>query len=94
MTVLRAMFCMDFGAINATVTNVFATPMNLHPGYNAIMTQLWYALALAGVLGLPNTYELTDRFRPTLGRAALTVVLLVLCVLSLSGVSVFLYYNF
>ena len=46
------------------------------------------------MLGLPNTYELTDRFRPTLGRAALTVVLLVLCVLSLSGVSVFLYYNF
>ena len=94
MTVLRAMFSMDFGAINATVTNVFATPMNLHPGYNAIMTQLWYVLALAGVLGLPNTYELTDRFQPTLGRAALTVVLLVLCVLSLSGVSVFLYYNF
>ncbi len=94
MTVLRAMFSMEFGAINATVTNVFATPMNLHPGYNAIMTQLWYVLALAGVLGLPNTYELTDRFRPTLGRAALTVVLLVLCVLSLSGVSVFLYYNF
>ena len=94
MTVLRAMFCMDFGAINATVTNVFATPLNLHPGYNAIMTQLWYALALAGVLGLPNTYELTDRFQPTLGRAALTVVLLVLSVLSLSGVSVFLYYNF
>ena len=94
MTVLRAMFCMDFGAINATVTNVFATPLNLHPGYNAIMTQLWYALALAGVLGLPNTYELTDRFQPTLGRAALTVVLLVACVLSLSGVSVFLYYNF
>ena len=94
MTVLRAMFSMEFGAINATVTNVFATPMNLHPGYNAIMTQLWYVLALAGVLGLPNTYELTDRFRPTLGRAALTVVLLVLSVLSLSGVSVFLYYNF
>lgn len=94
MTVLRAMFSMEFGAINATVTNVFATPMNLHPGYNAIMTQLWYVLALAGVLGLPNTYELTDRFQPTLGRAALTVVLLVLSVLSLSGVSVFLYYNF
>lgn len=94
MTVLRAMFSMEFGAINATVTNVFATPLNLHPGYNAIMTQLWYVLALAGVLGLPNTYELTDRFQPTLGRAALTVVLLVLCVLSLSGVSVFLYYNF
>ena len=94
MTVLRAMFCMDFGAISSSVTDVFTTPMNLHPGYNAIMTQLWYALALAGVLGLPNTYELTDRFQPTLGRAALTVVLLVLSVLSLSGVSVFLYYNF
>ena len=94
MTVLRAMFCMDFGAISSSITDVFTTPMNLHPGYNAIMTQLWYALALAGVLGLPNTYELTDRFQPTLGRAALTVVLLVLSVLSLSGVSVFLYYNF
>ncbi len=94
MTVLRAMFCMDFGAISSSVTDVFTTPMNLHPGYNAIMTQLWYVLALAGVLGLPNTYELTDRFQPTLGRAALTVVLLVLSVLSLSGVSVFLYYNF
>lgn len=94
MTVLRAMFSMDFGAISSSVTGVFKTPLNLHPGYNAIMMQLWYVLALVGVLGLPNTYELTDRFRPTLGRAALTVVLLVACVLSLSGVSVFLYYNF
>ena len=58
------------------------------------MTEIWYALALFAVLGLPNTFELTDRFQPTFGRAVLTVALLVVSILSLSGVSVFLYYNF
>lgn len=94
MTVLRAMFTMNFGPLSASITNVFTLPMGLHPGYNAIVTEIWYALALFGVLGLPNTFELTDRFKPTFGRAALTVALLTVSILSLSGVSVFLYYNF
>lgn len=94
LTVLRGMFTMNFGALSSSITNVFTLPMGLHPGYNAIVTEIWYALALFAVLGLPNTFELTDRFQPTFGRAILTVALLVVSILSLSGVSVFLYYNF
>ena len=55
---------------------------------------LWYILSLGACLGLRNNYENTMSFRPTLWNAALTVILIVYSVLSLSGVSVFLYFNF
>ena len=55
---------------------------------------VWYALSLFACLGLRNTYEKTMDFRPSLANAVSTVVLILYCTLSLSGVSVFLYFNF
>lgn len=41
-----------------------------------------------------NAYEEAKQFKPTFGRLLLVTVLLVWCILSFSGVSTFLYFNF
>lgn len=55
---------------------------------------MWIALAgaLLACLLLPNVHE--KRFRPTLGKALLTVMLICWSVVSFAGVSTFLYFNF
>ena len=55
---------------------------------------IWYALALFACLGMRNTYEKTMSFKPTVLNALSTVLLILYCTLSLSGVSVFLDFNF
>lgn len=94
IAILRSMFMMEFGPLRSEITSAFALPGNFHPGYNAIYMLAWYVLSLAACLGMSNAYEKTMRFKPTLGRAVLTVVLIVYCTLCLSRVSVFLYFNF
>lgn len=46
------------------------------------------------LLLLPNPVRLGERFRPTWGRAALTIACLVVSILFLSGVDTFIYANF
>ena len=75
-------------------TVAFALPGGFHPGYNALYMMLWYVLSLFACLGLRNTYEKAMDFKPTLANAAMTVLLILYCTLSLSKVSVFLYFNF
>lgn len=94
MAILKSMFMMDFGPIRDSITAAFALPGGLRPGYNGIFMMVWYALSLFACLGLRNTYEKTMAFRPTLLNAASTVLLILYVTLSLSNVSVFLYFNF
>ncbi len=94
LAIVKSMFMMNFSPIRSEITSAFALPGGFHPGYNAIYMMLWYLLSLGACLGLPNNYENTLAFRPTLRNAALTVILIVYSILSLSGVSVFLYFNF
>lgn len=94
LSIVKSMFMMDFAPIRSGITSAFALPGGFHPGYNAIYMLLWYLLSLGACLGLRNNYENTMAFRPTLCNAMLTVVLIVYSILSLSGVSVFLYFNF
>ena len=94
MAIVKSMFMMDFGPLREEITSAFALPGGFHPGYNALYMMLWYALALFACLGLRNTYEKTMAFRPTLLNAVSTVVLILYVTLSLSNVSVFLYFNF
>ncbi len=54
---------------------------------------VFFVLA-AWLLARKNAYERAGAFAPEWKRAAVTVVLLVWCVLSFSGVSTFLYFNF
>lgn len=94
MAILKSMVMMNFGPLRSEITSAFALPGGFHPGYNALYMLIWYAASLFACLGMRNTYEKTMAFRPTLANAFSTVILILYCVLSLSGVSVFLYFNF
>lgn len=54
----------------------------------------WLFFAIFAVLFMKNTNERIDAFKPTIGRALTSVIVLVWCILSFAGVSVFLYFNF
>ena len=94
VAIVRSMFMMDFGPLRQGITSAFALPGGFHPGYNALYMLVWYAASLVACLGMPNVYERTMDFKPGLVNALTTVLLIVLCTLSLSRVSVFLYFNF
>lgn len=94
ISILRAMFNMKFGAIREGITSAFALPGGFHPGFNGIYMMLWYVISLIACLGMKNVYERTMEFKPTVINALITVMLIVIAVLSLSRVSVFLYFNF
>ena len=94
LAIVKSMFMMDFGLLRSEITSAFALPGGFHPGYNALYMLVWYALALFGCLGMRNTYEKTLAFKPTLSNAVTTVLMILYCTLSLSSVSVFLYFNF
>ena len=94
LSVLRAMFSMNFGPLREGITSAFALPGGFHPGYNGVYMMIWYAASIAACLGMRNVYERTRDFRPRVLNALATVLLLVVCTLSLSRVSVFLYFNF
>ena len=94
MAIVKSMFMMDFGPIRNSITSAFALPGGIRPGYNAIFMMAWYALSLLACLGMKNTYEKTMAFKPTLINAFMTVILILYVTLSLSNVSVFLYFNF
>ena len=94
VAILRAMFIMDFGPLSASITSAFALPGGFHPGYNALYMLVWYVASLTACLGMRNVYERTMDFKPGWLNAFVTVALIVVCTLSLSRVSVFLYFNF
>ena len=96
---------MEFGPISNGITNAFLLPeiqfltryigalsyFQLHP--NAVLL-LFFAGSLTLILGARNANEHMQTFRPTVWNLLATGLLLVLCVLSFSGVSTFLYFNF
>lgn len=94
INIVRNMFTMDFGIVELWFFDPFKLPMNLFPGYGRILGLLWYMGALFICLGSRNVYEKTIDFRPTPWRSIATVLVLVYSILSLSGVSAFLYFNF
>lgn len=94
LAIVKSMIAMDFGPLRSEITSAFALPGGFHPGYNALYMLVWYALSLFACLGMKNTYEKTFAFKPTLLNSLSTVLLILYCTLSLSNVSVFLYFNF
>jgi len=91
---LGRLFSADFGAISKNILEVFNLPFELLAGSAPTLMLAAYAGALISLLGFRNAYELTVDFKPTWYRSLLCVLLLFASVMSLSGVSVFLYYNF
>ena len=94
LAIVKSMMMMNFGPLRSEITSAFALPGGFHAGYNALYMMVWYVASLFACLGMRNTYEKTMAFKPTLANSFSTVILILYCVLSLSGVSVFLYFNF
>ena len=94
LAIVKAMLTMNFGPLRDSITSAFALPGGFNPDGNAVYMMIWYAASLFACLGLRNTYEKTMDFRPTVCNALSTVLMILYCTLSLSSVSVFLYFNF
>ena len=94
LAIVKSMFMMDFAPISSSITSAFALPGGFHSGYNAVYMMVWYLASLFACLGMRNTYEKTMAFRPTVANSLSTVLMILYCTLSLSSVSVFLYFNF
>lgn len=92
----------NFGPIDRNISDCFRldevlwildrTPVESAMPY--FMLMIFFVGTLIIVLGAKNAFEKMNRFRPTVINLAATVVLLVWCIFSMSGVSTFLYFNF
>lgn len=105
LNILKRLIAMDFGPVNENILNAFLLPeiqllIRQIPQLNFLafspgpLLALFYGGAMFLILGVPNAYEQMCAFRPGWKTCLVTVILLVWCVLSFSGVSTFLYFNF
>ena len=69
-------------------------PDALIPNMPVFLIMLLAVIGMAGVLFMKNTQEKVAVFRTTLGKYIVSVILMVMSILSFSGVSEFLYFNF
>ncbi len=99
----KRVFAFDFGRVSAAMSQaVMKTEFDLLMNNVLAFAKLpeWLPLALLlafamfASVGLKNVHERLERFRPTKGAALVAVVLIAWSVLSLSGVTTFLYFNF
>ena len=102
---LQRLLIMDFGPIRQEIISAFLLPelqfllnrlpflgfLEQNPG---IWLLLFYGGAISMVLSARNAHERMDTFNPRLTNLLASVLLLIWCVLSFSGVSTFLYFNF
>ena len=105
LTLVNRILVMDFGPISESIVNAFLLPelqllirhipalsyFTYHP---ATLVLIFYTGAMALILGARNAHEHMDTFRPTVKNFLGITLLLVWCVMSFSGVSTFLYFNF
>lgn len=104
---IAKIFSFDFGAVgdtflNSVMTSEFALVSRIAgafvPAFNSIYSYLlliiMFAFAVFASAKLKNTNERIENFKPTVFRCLLSCVLIGWSVISLSGVSTFLYFNF
>lgn len=105
LNLCKVVLHMQFGPISAQVTGAFLLPelkflMRYIPAllyfeyYPGVLILLAYGLAMVLILGPKNSREQMLAFRPTPARMLGTAGLLAWCILSFSGVTTFLYFNF
>ena len=85
--VLRAFMLPEFSALFPRIPLVGMTMLNY-------ITYIAFAFALHAVLNMKNTNERMLDFKPGIGKSVVAAGLLFWCVVSLSGVTTFLYWNF
>ena len=102
---LKRLLVMEFGPVNPAVLEAFLLPelqflvrhvpglgfLEFHPG---VWITFFYTAVMVLCLSERNAYSRMLAYRPNIRNLLLTWFLLVLSVLSFSGVSTFLYFNF
>ncbi|HBL40441.1 MAG TPA: membrane-bound O-acyltransferase family protein [Ruminococcaceae bacterium] len=88
---LNALFTSEFSFIGKVVTKVLAVD---EAKIKAIFAFAFFLFATVASVLFKNTSEQAKRFKPNFWRLAVSCALLVWSVLSFSGVSTFLYFNF
>ena len=105
ITLAKRLLAMDFGPIQDGIANAFYLPEISFLARNIpqlaflqwqqnLLILVFFGGAMVLILGVKNAREHMLAFRPTFKNFVLTLVLLVWCILSFSGVSTFLYFNF
>lgn len=103
--ILKRILWMKFGPVKSGIMNAFLLPeltfmiqnipaLSVLQKQPEILLTAFYGGALILILGPSNAYTQMCSFRPGLLRLLFAGTLFALCVLSFSGVSTFLYFNF
>ena len=103
--ILKRILWMEFGPVDSALMDAFLLPelqfiINNVSALSVLQRQpemlltAFYGGALILILGPKNAHEQMHAFRPTLLHLLFAGTLLMLCILSFSGVSTFLYFNF
>ncbi|MBQ6719511.1 MAG: MBOAT family protein [Oscillospiraceae bacterium] len=102
----QRLFSMEFfGTVHTSLADCFnladvrfwlelMLPAHIMGYYPKVMTVLSAAIVMPIILFSRNAYQYAESFQPTRKTMLITVVLLTLCIMSFSGVSTFLYFNF
>lgn len=105
LVLFKALLRMEIGPVNANITNAFLLPeleLLIHK-IPHLQYFLWYPNALllfffggamVLILGARNAREHMLAFRPNIKNMLAAALLLFWCVMSFSGISTFLYFNF
>ena len=105
VTLIKNILSCNFGPIHFEIYKAFHLSEIVYPiewlfGINidaeapVILLMIAYVGTLLAVLGAPNAYERMESFSCKISELFTTVVLLIWCIFTLSGVSTFLYFNF
>lgn len=89
---------MDFGRINENIISAFSQPelkaLRSITGHPHILIVIYIAAMLALAIKAPSAKKIAEKTYKYTGMQIITGFLLAYCILSLSGVSTFLYFNF
>ena len=96
---------MEFGPVNEAIVSAFLLPeieflLRTVPQLEflkyspTLLLTAFYGGAMALILGAKNAREHMLAFRPTVRNLSVISLLLFWCVMSFSGISTFLYFNF
>lgn len=105
LTFLKRLLVMEFGPVNEGIVNAFLLPeieylvrtvpqLEFLQYSPTLLLTAFYGGAMALILGAKNAREHMLAFRPTVWNLIVISLLLFWCVMSFSGISTFLYFNF
>jgi len=104
LKIFRVIFSFKIGPIDANLVSIFNfTDLKYLFQYNKLIHTLnnvsfitisSIIFVLMVILGCKNAHEYMEKFKPNVLNLIITIVLLIWCVLSFTGVSTFLYFNF